>query len=220
MIVTREQYDAVGKGQPLLIFRTSKIRKRGSATAFKNGREVETFGPLKITEGNGTILEPKESIGLRESKCPYPIDRTATLRYREYPKGWKRGRDPLPPAQGKGIPIIVTEAERQEDGRWLIRWERIGPHRPAPISGSNYFLAPAQGYTSSADQSIDREAPAIASEEIEAMVADDLAARREQQRQHLERVRAAVSPMYDDEELERFAHRFEQLLHKAEQDVA
>ncbi|MBS3927075.1 MAG: hypothetical protein KGZ65_00020 [Sphingomonadales bacterium] len=193
MIVRREIYDAVAKGEPWVIVRMAKlktVKPAVSKTGFVNGNVI-------VVKPDGEIHD-RETFSARRSGPPHPVGATATLRYREYPKGWERG-DPLPPVDGKGIKIIVTHAEPQEGDKWLIRWERVGPHRPVPAAGGNNFLARAHGYTKNADEALDREAPVMPSAEVDAMIADDLAARREQQRKHAERLQQTVEALGEGE---------------------
>lgn len=161
MILTREKYDAIAKGQPHVCRMIGKLVKGGPATVVTPGGEIQEH----------------ENFTARSSKCPKPKGTTCNMRYREKPDG---------PVKGL-LTLIVTDVQPDGPEHWLIRWERVTQHRPVPIQRGNVFLARGGNYTGSASQSIDREAPVIETDHVRKLITDDLEGRREIQRKTAER---------------------------------
>lgn len=158
MILTREQYDAIAKGQPHVCRMIGKLKKSGPATV-----RNEQTGEIQVFE---------DEFKARSGKCPKPVGTTCTMRYREKDDG---------PVKGN-LTLIVTDVQQDGPEHWLIRWERVTQHRPVPIQRGNVFLARGGNYTGSPAQSIDREAPVIETDHVRKLIADDLEGRREIQR--------------------------------------
>ena len=84
-----------------------------------------------------------------------------TLRFKD--GGKTRGR----------LALIVVAMQPIDDGRWLIRLERVGTkHRPIPADDTNLFLARKAGYTGSASQSLDPDAPTVDLDEARRVMRD------------------------------------------------
>lgn len=173
MILTREQYDAIAKGQPHVVRVIGKLKKSGPATV-----RNEQTGEIQVFE---------DEFKARSSKCPKPVDSTCTMRYREKDDG---------PVKGN-LTLIVTDVQQDGPEHWLIRWERVTQHRPVPIQRGNVFLARGGSYTRSADQSIDREAPVFEDDGVSAMIADELAARREMAQKAAKKAVADLADVID-----------------------
>lgn len=129
MKITRDRktYDAVAKGEPLVIRR--------------KGRKITIETPTVVTLASGEIQE--RGTWEYRAGCPVRLGGIVTLRFRD--GGLARGR----------LAVMVTDIERQGDW-WMIRLERAGTHhRPIPADDRNHFLAPKSGYTLNANRAID-----------------------------------------------------------------
>lgn len=134
MKVTRDRktYDAVAKGEPLVIRR--------------KGRKVSIETPTTVTLASGEI---QERAGWEyRAGCPVRKGGIVTMRFKD--GGLTRGR----------LALLVTDIAKDGDW-WLIRLERAGTqHRPIPADDRNYFLAPKSGFTTNPRRAID-DAPVI-----------------------------------------------------------
>jgi hypothetical protein len=183
MILTREKYDAIAKGEPHVVRVISKLAKGrvGEVRTSKgNKREIDSF-TKRTFEKTGEIME-QERFAERASKCPHPIGTTTNMRFREKKDG---------PVKGL-LTLIVTDVQPDGPEHWIVRWERVTQHRPVPIQRGNVFLARGGNYTGSASQSIDREAPVIETGNIRKLMADDLEGRREIQRRTAEKEESKI----------------------------
>lgn len=129
MKVTRDRntYDAVAKGEPLVIRR--------------KGRLMHVEVPTTITLPSGEIQERVE--WECRAGCPVRLGGIVTLRFRD--GGLARGR----------LALLVTDIAKDGDW-WFIRLERAGTqHRPIPADDRNHFLAPKSGHTLNASRAID-----------------------------------------------------------------
>ena len=144
-VTDRETYDAVAKGEPLVIER--------------RGRKVTINAAVKVTDANGDT-ELLDSWEYRAG-CPVRIGHIVTLRFRD--GGKARGR----------LAVIVSATQLLDNGRWLIRLERAGTrHRPIPADDRNYFLAPTNGYTGNPARALDPDAPTMDVDEAMRVVRD------------------------------------------------
>lgn len=162
MIVSKARYDAVSKGAPLIQRRMSKRVIREGAIRILNTRTGE--------------IQEREDFETR-SGCPVKDGAVTHLRYKD-----KHGN-----TKGKLFVKVTAIDYSAELDRWLIRWERVTKHNPAPADERGVYMAPVTGYTS-ASKSIDPDAPVIPDEHVEQFMADDLAAKREARRLRLQKI--------------------------------
>lgn len=125
----------------------------------KFGRPIVRILPPKVRTAKGLSRKQRDGEIIESSTvsggCPLPKRSTIDVQFEQ--DGEYQG----------ARTVIVTEAERQPDGDWLIRLERTGEHRPIPADDRNHFLASGAGYTTSGADSIDPDAPALDSAEAD-----------------------------------------------------
>lgn len=145
----------------------------------KPTRKRANLGRLKTTKPDGEIIEAKNFDG----GCGVKVGDTREVKWREEKGDRPRG----------GLIVTAAHIERDGDG-YSILW-RIGA-----IMQDDYLLARGAGYTRNPEASIDPEASAPYSPDIERIVADELAAQREARKKRLAKIKDATAELKDDED--------------------
>lgn len=131
---------------------------------------------------SGEIVEGGACVG-----CGIRRGDVRLIRWRDKPEK----SEPLPRPRGR-ILATATEVVHLDDSTWLVVFE------PKPVVADDYFLAPGAGYTTSVAASIDPEASAMHSKDVERIVADNERAKREAQKARLAKARRAVIPTLEE----------------------
>lgn len=179
---TRKTYDAVAKGEPLVI-----VRK---------GRRTTDTATVDVIDRDGEL---REINAWEHRACPVRERGIVTLRFKD--GGKTRGR----------LAVMVTGITRDDEGRFVIRLERVGiKHRPIPADDRNFYLAPTAGYTSSASKAMrggkdGREIDIAAADPVEASrVNRDIQIRQADKPSPIQKqVAEPVEPLTEEEKADR-----------------
>ncbi|MGB1582914.1 MAG: hypothetical protein ACPHCI_03915 [Solirubrobacterales bacterium] len=153
------------------------LRVNGTMMDVRVSRRIKG---VRVVKPDAEIIEADTSpIG----GCGVKVGDSRVVRWRDEPGDKPRG----------GITVIAMSLEQISPGKWLVRFDVNS--KQAAIQAPVYLLAAGGGYTTDPAQSCDPEASAMYSKDVERIVADEQAAKREARKQRLARIKSEIAEL-------------------------